>query len=64
MKVVVDISDARFSQDPADELITYSLGSCIGVTMYDPQVHAAGMLHYQLPSAEHDRDQEPRNPMM
>jgi len=51
MKIIVDISDARATNDPQDELVTYSLGSCIGVSLYDPAAQAGGMLHYQLPSS-------------
>ena len=53
-RVVIDISDAKVSDDPSDILVTYSLGSCIGVCLYDPVVHAGGMLHYQLPAAALD----------
>ncbi len=31
--------------------VTYGLGSCIGVTVYDPEVRVGGMLHAQLPSS-------------
>lgn len=33
-------------------LITYALGSCIGVAMYDPVIRLGGLLHIMLPSAE------------
>ena len=64
MKVIVDISDARVSNDPADVLVTYSLGSCIGVALYDPVVKAGGMIHYQLPSSKQDSNGGQKNPMM
>lgn len=34
-------------------LITYALGSCVGVAMYDPVARLGGLLHIMLPSAEH-----------
>lgn len=41
--------------DGVDEiLITYSLGSCIAVTIYDPTVRVGGMLHYMLPESQLD----------
>jgi len=64
MKIIVDISDARVTNDPNDELVTYSLGSCIGVSLYDPAAKAGGMLHYQLPSSKMDAAKAARNPMM
>lgn len=33
-------------------LITYALGSCVGVAMYDPVIKLGGLLHIMLPSAE------------
>ena len=47
--ITVDISDAKASADPADVLVTYSLGSCIGVSFYDPVAQIGGMLHCLLP---------------
>ena len=64
MKIIVDISDARVSKDPGDELVTYSLGSCIGVTVHDPVSKIGGMLHYQLPSGRMDSDKANKNPLM
>jgi chemotaxis protein CheD len=63
-RIVIDISDAKVSRDPADVLVTYSLGSCIGVCLYDPSTHAGGMLHYQLPSSRMDTDRARQKPFM
>jgi chemotaxis protein CheD len=49
--LVVDIADLAVSRDPDVTLVTYSLGSCIGVSIWDPAVRAGGMLHYMLPEA-------------
>ena len=32
-------------------LITYALGSCIGITLYDPVIKLGGLLHIMLPKA-------------
>jgi chemotaxis protein CheD len=64
VKIIVDISDADVSNDPNDTLVTYSLGSCIGVALYDPTVKAGGMLHYQLPTATMDAAKANKNPLM
>jgi chemotaxis protein CheD len=63
-RVIVDISDARISNDPSEVLVTYSLGSCIGVCLYDPAVHLGGMLHYQLPSSRIDQQGTCDRPFM
>ena len=39
------------SKDVRDVLVTYSLGSCIGVSIWDPEVRVGGMLHYMLPDS-------------
>lgn len=64
MNVIVGISDAKVSRDPQKILVTYSLGSCIGMTLYDPMLKVGGMLHYQLPTSTLDASKAQANPMM
>ena len=64
MNIVVNVSDARVSRDLNDILVTYSLGSCIAVSLYDPVAHCAGMLHYQLPTSTLDANRARENPCM
>lgn len=63
-RVTVDISDLKVSNDPADVLTTYSLGSCIAVCLYDPIEKVGGMLHYQLPTSSMDTTRAKENPLM
>ena len=63
MDVVVGIADMKVSADPEATLITCSLGSCIGVVVYDPKVRAGGILHYMLPEAA-EPDKAKDNPFM
>ncbi|OHB55436.1 MAG: hypothetical protein A2Y12_11750 [Planctomycetes bacterium GWF2_42_9] len=63
-KLIVDISDAKLSNDPSNMLVTYSLGSCIGVTFYDSATNTGAMLHYQLPTASLDPERAKRSPFM
>ncbi len=54
-KIVVGVGDMKVSADPSAYLITYSLGSCVGVVGHDPMAQVAGLLHFQLPTAKgHD----------
>jgi chemotaxis protein CheD len=62
--ITVSVSDARASNDPADVLATYSLGSCIGVALYDSAAHIGGLLHFQLPSSTIDPARSVQNPLM
>lgn len=54
----------KVSKDPKDTLITYSLGSCIGVLLWDPQANVAGLLHYMLPDSKIDPERSKARPYM
>ena len=62
--LVVGISDCKVSQDAESVLVTYALGSCIAVTMYDPVAKIAGMLHYMLPESAIDASKAAQIPCM
>lgn len=63
-RIVVDISDAKVSNDQSETLTTYSLGSCIGVALFDPVAHVGGLLHYQLPISTLDKPKAQKFPFM
>lgn len=63
-RTIVHVSDAKVANDPADVLTTYSLGSCIGVCLFDPATQIGGMLHYQLPDSKMDPDRARDKPFM
>ena len=63
-RTVVNVSDAKVSSDPDDVLMTHSLGSCVGVCLYDPATHVGGMLHYQLPNSKMDPERAKQKPFM
>jgi chemotaxis protein CheD len=64
VNITVSISDAQTSKQPEDVIVTYALGSCIGVSVYDPVVKVGGMLHYQLPTSTLDTERSRQNPLM
>ncbi len=64
MKVIVGISDMRVSNKPDDLLVTYSLGSCIGLVIWDPLVKVGGLLHYMLPDSTIDPARAQERPFM
>lgn len=64
MMVVVGVSDCRVSGNQDDVLITYALGSCIAVVLYDPVTRVGGMLHYMLPESNLDRSKAEQSPYM
>lgn len=62
--LVVGISDIKASSNPEDVIITYSLGSCIGMTIYDPETRVGGMIHYMLPLSKTSPDKALIKPAM
>lgn len=64
MTITVNISDAKVSGEAEAVLATHSLGSCIGVSVYDPAAKVGGMLHYQLPTSTLDAERAKQAPLM
>lgn len=60
--LVVGIADMKFSNHPDDVLVTYSLGSCVGLVLYDPEACVGGMVHCMLPLSRTDPVQAKSNP--
>ncbi len=47
-RITVGIADMKMAQREG-ELITYALGSCIGICLYDPAIKLAALIHIMLP---------------
>jgi len=47
--VAIGLGEFSISGDPETVLVAYGLGSCVGVTIYDPQARIGGMAHVVLP---------------
>jgi chemotaxis protein CheD len=47
-----------------DSLVTYALGSCLGITIHDPVAHVGGLLHVMLPLSTIDPAKATENPYM
>lgn len=62
--VVVGISDCKVVRDVDSVLVTYALGSCIAVAIYDGDAKIGGMLHYMLPESSLDPEKARQNPFM
>lgn len=64
MKIIVGIADMKVSNCQEGMLITYSLGSCIGVVIWDPVAKVGGLLHYMLPESSLDKVKAEAKPYM
>ena len=62
--LVVGVADMVVSNDSSAEIVTYSLGSCLGVTIYDPVKKIGGLLHFMLPDSQIDAAKAASAPFM
>lgn len=62
--LIVGISDIKVSNNAADVIVTYALGSCIGIVVFDPIAKVGGLLHYMLPESALDQNKARENPAM
>ncbi len=61
---VVGVADMIASNQANSELVTYSLGSCLGVVLYDPTRKVGGLLHLMLPDSNIDAAKAQSAPYM
>ena len=47
----VGIGGLHVATVAGDEIVTYALGSCLGITMYDPIAKVGGLVHVMLPDS-------------
>jgi chemotaxis protein CheD len=62
--LIVGIADSKISNNKDDVVITYALGSCVGIVVFDPLVRVGGLLHYMLPDSTLDLVKARENPHM
>jgi len=62
--ITVNISDLGTSNSNEDKIITYSLGSCVGVSLYDPVAEVGSLIHCMLPLSKVDRAKSKIKPYM
>jgi chemotaxis protein CheD len=49
-KLVIGVSDQKVGLPPST-LVTYALGSCVGIMLHDPATGIGGMAHVMLPDS-------------
>ena len=55
--IKVGMADYKVGRSPST-LISYGLGSCIGISLYDPQRKIGGLLHIMLPDSTQARSSD------
>ena len=64
MKLVVGVSDLKVSKNANDTIITHALGSCLGITAFDPVAGVGGLVHVMLPLSKADPKKAQQRPAM
>jgi chemotaxis protein CheD len=62
--IVVGVADLAVGAVAVGRLVTYALGSCIGLSAYDPVARVGGLLHYMLPQPAASGDSALARPCM
>lgn len=55
--IKVGMADYKVSRNPAS-IISYGLGSCVGIALYDPMSKVGGLAHIMLPDSTQARSSE------
>lgn len=63
-QLIVGMGDMLVSDDSSAQLVTYALGSCVGITIYDPIAKVGGLLHAMLPDAASNPSRAAVRPLM
>ena len=63
-QIVVNMADCAISDVPGQVLVTFALGSCIGLSAYDPEARLGGLLHFMLPESAIDAGRARSSPFM
>lgn len=60
----VGIADMRVVAQEEGTLVTHALGSCLGITSFDPVAQVSGMVHVMLPLSNIDPAKATQKPCM
>ena len=64
MNHIVGVADMKICTDYGDVIVTYALGSCLGITLYDPVARVGGMVHVMMPVSSVSPAKAKSNPYM
>lgn len=64
MTHTVGIAEMHCCKDRDEVIVTYALGSCLGITVHDDTAGVGGMVHIMLPLSKMDAEKSQNNPYM
>ena len=56
MQHTIGMSEMEVTNRAEDVLVTYSLGSCVGLSLFDPVAGVGGLIHCMLPLSRIDTE--------
>jgi chemotaxis protein CheD len=62
--LVVGVADMAIGREHDGRIVTYALGSCIGLSAWDPLAKVGALLHYMLPQPAEQADPKALKPFM
>ncbi|HYE72774.1 MAG TPA: chemotaxis protein CheD, partial [Blastocatellia bacterium] len=62
LKLIVGMAKMEVSADLSAQLVTYALGSCLGIAVHDPIAGVGGLLHVMMPDSTIDAGRAEYNP--
>ena len=63
-QLIVGMGEMLTSNDATANIVTYSLGSCVGIVIYDPIAKVGGLLHAMLPDSTINQERAAKRPFM
>jgi chemotaxis protein CheD len=63
-QTIIGIAQMKISSVETDVLVAPNLGSCVGVSIYDPVKKIGGLIHCLLPLSKSDPDKAAATPCM
>jgi chemotaxis protein CheD len=64
MNLIGGMGGRQVSNEPRVTIVTYTLGSCIGLTVHDPVGRVGGILHSMLPESSTNPEKAQSNPFL
>lgn len=61
---MIGIGQMLISHNPEEVLIAANLGSCLGISVYDPETKRGGLAHCLLPLSKSDPEKAKSNPFL
>lgn len=64
MRYVVGVGDMKVASGSDHVVVTHGLGSCLGISIFDPVAHVGGILHVMLPTSSVSPEKAKATPCM